>query len=118
APVQAGVAEEIAILQARSGESPMTRVQRAERRARHDTRFGEDHAEKSGFRLDPRVEAAFEGATLHRTGVAVLVDRHRTRELDLAVEAIATQVHQSSAMLVNPRLDGAVHRSRPVFRMG
>src|SRR5262249_12097140 len=92
-------------------------VQRAKRGSRHDTRFGEDNAEKSGFRLDPHVEAAFALASLHLPSATVLVDCRTAVKLDLTVEAVATQVHQSAAALIHPRLDDVVHLSSPVFRM-
>ena len=42
----------------------------------------------------------------------------RFKKLDLAVDAVAAEVEESSAALKDPALDGAVHLLRPVLRVG
>ena len=118
APVQAGLAEEVAIRELRSFEGPVAGIHDAIRRTRHDPGLGKDHAQQVCLGLDPRVEPALVATSLDGTRIAIAVDHPvESTNSDLAVQPIATQINQLTSALVNPRLDREIHRSRPVLRM-
>ena len=74
AHVQARLAEEVAVLEARPLEGPVVGIQHAIRRAGHDPGLGEHDAQQVGLRLDSHVEPALVAASLQSAGVAVAVD--------------------------------------------
>ena len=119
--VQARLPEDIALRDARALEDPVARVDHAVRRAGHDARPGEGHAEEVGLGFVVDVEPAFDAlpGPVERIDIAV-PDFHRVfvDELDLAVQAVAAEVHEPAAGFEHPVLEPVVHVPRPVFRMG
>ena len=121
-------AEQIALVQVRALEGEMVRVEDPVRRRRAHAGQRRSHAEQMGralvaaAALDParreRERPAGEVAVLDPVAlVAVEVPGGATAvdQLDLAVEAVAAEVHQPPAALEDPRLDRVVHLPRPVL---
>ena len=84
------------------------------RRDGHRARVGEDDAEQVRLRLALGVESAF---VTGGPGVEAAHGPAAIEQFDLAVQAVAAQVHQLAASFEDPVLDPAIRRLRPVFRM-
>ena len=107
----------LAVLEICPIKDPMVRIQDTIRGTRHDPGLGKHHAQQVGLGLDPRMEPALVAPLLDGTGIAVAVDYGGgIDKLDLAVQAVPAQVHELTAAIVNPRLDGEIHLPRPVLR--
>src|SRR5262245_20408477 len=94
--VQTGQAESVAALQAGPREHPVVRLQHLVRGDGHRSRIGEDDAEQIGFGLHLGVESAF---TPGRPGVEAAHRPAVVEELDLAVDAVASEVKEPAGAL-------------------
>lgn len=113
------LSEQVAVFEPGSAEDPVLLIDNLPGCTGHGTCWGEDNTEEAGFGFVAKCEAAV--AALHAAGFEGLdiavVDCHGVVvvERDFAVESIAAEVNEFTALVEDPVFDAVIHWAGPVF---